>query len=276
MIEIDDAVFFPSENERFSDPWVVQVLVGIGIGDGVGVNGLRFGNFISGTELQSGVFGIAIDLRFTSDGLHHGNHIDTEIGRGWGIEDSEGAFLLQNVFVRSGAGPIDGGGEGCLAVLLGLGKELRLHLVAAFHVPAIHGHAVGGNFHPSEKQSPVVGELPAGSFRDRRRALGIEDMEVGFIGLGSAFLRGRIVRIHPAGNRLAIADDVQMVVGSVFEGESASSGISQSLARENGKKKDGGAKRSHAKVMAVSSHRVKRMTAYGAANEANGMMVLLG
>ena len=91
---------------------------------------------------------------------------------------------------------------------VGVRPDRRDDLVAAFHVPAVIAFPVDRDLHEPDHDAAVVGEFEAGSFGEAQGAAGVEDMEIGLVGLQTLGRGADVVGRHEAGDDLAVLEDV--------------------------------------------------------------------
>ncbi len=220
MVEEGDGVAFSVDGGAFSEPRKVARFFCVGVGAREDVGGGGGIDAHGGSELEAGVFGIAVEFGVAGDGGDDGRFIDLDVAVGGGLGDDEGSGFVEERGAFGGF-PEDACFQGSGFVGGVFGEEFLMDLVAAFHVPAVEGtgESVDGDFHPTDVDAAVVGEAATCAFGDGRGAFGVHDVEEGFVGFVKTLGRTFVVGVLVSGEGLSFEQDVEVVAGGVGEGE---------------------------------------------------------
>ena len=220
VVEEGDGVALSVDGCAFSEPWKVTRFFRIGVGAGEDVGGGGGIDAHGGSELEAGVFGIAVEFGVAGDGGDDGCFIDLYVAVGGGLGYDEGPGFVEERGAFGGF-PEDACFQGSGFVGGVFGEEFLMDLVAALHVPAVEGtgESVDGDFHPTDVDAAVVGEAATCAFGDGRGAFGVHDVEEGFVGFVQTLWGAFVVGVLVSGEDLSFEKDVEVVAGCVGEGE---------------------------------------------------------
>ena len=238
MVEEGDGVTLAIDGCAFSKPWEVARFFRVGVCAGEDVGGGGGIDAHGGSELETGMFGIAVEFGVAGDCGDDGRFVDLHVAVGSGLGDDERAGFVEEGGAFGGF-PEDARFEGGGFVGGFLGEELFVDLVSTFHVPPIKGtsEAIDGYLHPPDVDAAVVREAASGTLRDGGGARGIHDVQKRFVGFVQTLRRTFVMCVLVPSESLAFEEDVEVIAGGVRKG--VVSCVCPSEAEEQGGKEEG-------------------------------------